>query len=250
MAKVSGIDAITFDCYGTLVDWRRGIAEYVHGITGDYAKSYAVVEEWIKEDMARVSSGYKPYGRIAAENLEMAMKRLGLEYRGKYGDGMVRSIPTWPPFPDTRGSLKRLKEMGYKLFIVSNMEGRILEKTIENLGLDVDGYYAAELAGVYKPNPKVLFGAYRRFGIPFWKGLHVSSSIDYDIRPAMVLGVRTAWVNRYGEPEPEEGIATEYIVGSLEELADELGSGSEGRNLEGWLERGGMLARREDGMFG
>lgn len=236
MVKISGIDAITFDCYGTLVDWRRGIAEYVYGMVSDHAMAYAVTEEWIKEDITRVSSGYKPYSQIAAENLEEAMRRLGIEYRREYGDGITESIPTWPLFPDTKGSLERLKEIGYKLFIISNMESRILEKTIENSGLDVDGYYAAEMAKVYKPNPRVLFGAYKRFGIPIWRGLHVSSSIDHDIRPAMVLGLKTAWVNRYGEPEPEEGIATEYIVGSLEELADALGSGNEGRSLEGWLE--------------
>jgi len=231
MDKPHGIEALSFDCYGTLVDWRRGIADYVKQITGSYEAAFTILYEWLREDIARVSRGYKPYSVIVAENLKAAMKKLGFEYKEEYGRELAESIPEWPLFPDTKKSLERLKEMEYKLYVVSNIENRLLEKTLDRMGVEFDGYYTAEMAGVYKPNPRVLFNAYKSFGVPVWRGLHVSSSIDYDIRPAMVLGLRTAWINRYGEPEPEEGIAAEYIAGSLEELVEELAAGSEGRDL-------------------
>lgn len=219
-----------------MVDWREGLWGFMVDLLGDEELASKAVEEWLRNDLLRVSQGpYRPYKTIVVESLRSALKVVGAEYKDEYGLRLIESIGEWPPFGDTRAGIERLREHGFKVYIVSNIDNDVLERTLGNIGVEFDGYYTAEMAKAYKPNPAVIFNAYKKFGVPVWRGLHVSSSLEYDLRPAIVIGLKTAWVNRYGEPEPEEGIAVDYIASNLEELVEEVVSGSGGRDLSGWL---------------
>lgn len=236
MAKLPWVDAVSIEPCGAIIDCRGGLEEYLRAALGDERLASGVASR----AMHIARSIQAPYGARMMLGLRAAME-LGAEgapgYSEELGRGLVESIPGWSVFPDSAEGISLLRESGYRVILVSGLEEWILRAFVGGSGISVDAVYGAGSEGPFKPNPRALFTAYRDAGIPIWRGLHAGQDIDEDVRPAMVLGLRTAWVNRYGEEEPEEGIASEYIVGSLGELAEQLSEGRGGRDLDGWLRR-------------
>ncbi|MGC9116913.1 MAG: HAD family hydrolase [Conexivisphaera sp.] len=236
MAKLPWIDMVSLEPCGVVIDCRGGLRDYVASKLGDAE----LAAELTTRAFAAARSISAPYGSRLAGGLKVAMELSGSGdlYSEEIGRGLVESMTEWAIFPDSKDGLALLRESGYRVAIISGIEGWILERILESHGISVDSVRGSDPSGPHKPSPRVIFSAYKEAGVPIWRGLHAGSDVEEDIRPAIVLGLRTAWVNRYGDEEPEEGIASEYIVGSLGELADQLAEGDEGRNLDGWLEGG------------
>jgi len=131
------------------------------------------------------------------------------------------SVPSWPLFPDTLSSLAELRSKGYKLHILSNVDRDLLEGTIRNSGIAVDGYVTAEDTRSYKPAPGHWEAFMRRSGAKRDEILHVAQSIFHDILPTQSLGIASAWVNRYDGPLPSDAHPS-YIVDGLKSLAQVL----------------------------
>ena len=209
---------LTFDCYGTLVDWRKGIETNL----GDplrkngLASGVSVFPLYVKFE-AEEEGQYRSYREILRDTAVKVAKHLKVSIAEKEARMFAASVPSWPPFGDTVQSLKELGERGYKRVILSNIDKDILKETIHQNSLDVDGYITAEDVGSYKPS----LGHWNRFFDLYRTTkettLHVAQSIFHDIIPCTKLGISTAWINRYSEAVPA-GINPTYILGDLKGL--------------------------------
>jgi 2-haloalkanoic acid dehalogenase type II len=214
------IKAITFDCYGTLIDWEKGIRDYVTPIL---ARSRITPEEWLErweKIQFQMLTPYRPYREILARSYDATMQHFGIEAFVDAGPGLARALGDWPPFPDTTRALKRLARK-YRLAIVSNIDRDLLADTVGHLQAPFSCLVTAEEARAYKPDPRVLQLALERLGLPAPSVLHAGFGWKYDLAPARRLGMGACFVNR-GQVSVDEPRDVE--VPSLEALADLMGT--------------------------
>lgn len=186
---------VSFDLYGTLVDWRSSIGSYIAHILGP-----GYVDLFFQCDLESVSKldGYKPYSEILSECLKKVFKDAGRPWRDLYGEALIIAFAKSPPFPDTLVGLMLLKEKGVETAIISNTEKRLIRITLAGMEHLVDRVVTAEDIGVYKPNREAFIRAYRVFGIDHSQAIHVSAYPQYDLEAARSLGIRAVHLNRYG----------------------------------------------------
>ena len=218
---ISGLSAITFDCYGTLVDWEMGISAYLTRLLKEKRVLVDVSEilrarEDIEFEM--IQATYKPYREILALSLKEAFYRLSIPYGDQDGEQLAESVPDWPPFAETKTALEKLCESA-SLAIISNIDNDIIKKTRERLGVKFQVVVTAQDAKAYKPNTAPFDLALRRLNCKPKDTLHVSSGFKYDIPPARKLGFRTAWINRKQEKAKGQ---VDYEFPSLTELANNV----------------------------
>ncbi len=209
------IKYVTFDCYGTLFDWRHGIGsvlEYVLREPRDVA-----LREFFKVERTIITRpGFRRYSDVLKDVLKELMRRKGLQYREVYGEALVVGFAKSPPFPDLVPGLKALRLAGYGVAIISNTERRLIEVTLSGVDKLIDNVITAEDLGRYKPDEEAFVRALKLLGVKADEVVHVSAYTYYDLIPASKLGIRTVLVDRgYGE---EWGLK----VLSLEELASML----------------------------
>ncbi|MCS7351104.1 MAG: haloacid dehalogenase type II [Anaerolineae bacterium] len=198
---------LTFDCYGTLIDWQAGIAEHL----GDILRQHGVdpaPEELLRiyvEEEHRLESGpYRRYREILAESARAAASRFGVRISNAEAQAFADSLPDWPPFPDTVDGLKAFGVMGFRRVILSNVDRDLLAETIRRHGLEVDGAITAEDTRTYKPNPRHWLAFCSRYTARREEVLHIAQSLLHDIRPALRLKLDCVWLNRYREPLPAD----------------------------------------------
>jgi 2-haloacid dehalogenase len=225
------ISALTFDCYGTLVDWETGILATLKDVLSrhdvepppdsDLLTMYAEVE-------ARQEEGdYQPYRDVLACVMISIASDCGVSNLPEDDqDELAESLPRWPVFPDTTPFL-RAAASKFKLCICSNIDDDLFEGTRRALGAPVDFVVTAERCGSYKPNPRHFELALDILQLPSGRVLHVAESRRHDIEPAKKLGFQTCWVNRHkARPGPSasgQGHATPDLeVASLAELGERL----------------------------
>jgi 2-haloalkanoic acid dehalogenase type II len=197
----------TFDCYGTLVDWEGGVAAFLYDKAlrsrdADLVPGRVLGERWEAIQFQLVRGEYRRYRDILAESLRLLCQERGWPYDEGDAKAMVRAIRSWQPFPDTRPALRRVRDAGIRLVIVSNTDRDILEHSLRQLEVPFDDFVTAEDARAYKPSERVFAHALERIGEPPESVLHVAFGFKYDIGPAGRAGMRTAWVNRHAEPPP------------------------------------------------
>ena len=206
----------TFDCYGTLVDWNAGIRAELARVFGDdradeLLDRYHEVEPKIqREDPA------KPYRDVLTET----MRRLGAADSDP--TGLTRSLPDWPPFPETQAALFEAHDDGWKLAILSNTDRDLLDATLERLGAPIDHSVVAGEIGSYKPAHRHWERFFEQTDADRERCVHVAQSHFHDIVPATELGLRTIWINRLGErgePPPTREL---HDLTRLTETLDEL----------------------------
>ncbi|KPK81742.1 MAG: hypothetical protein AMS25_05145 [Gemmatimonas sp. SM23_52] len=217
-------DTVTFDCYGTLVDWETGIAQAfltaaaADGLALEPAEvisAYHVVEP-------KVEAGpYRPYRDVLAETALRVAERLGWPLTPGRAGFMVNSLPDWPVFPDTRPALERIKSR-FKIAILSNIDDDLLAATLQRIGVDFDWAVTARQTRSYKPAPGHFHEAIRKVGGQRQRLLHAAQSLFHDVRPACELGLSVVWVNRKAEAR-DEGLRPLCDVADLTGLADWLG---------------------------
>ena len=222
---------LTFDCYGTLVDWRRGIEEALASAFGSLPMGgEEIMRRYVRAESEEESS-YRRYREVLASTATRLAEEFGIDLDAGGARRFAGSVPSWPAFRDTATSLKRLGGLGYKRYVLSNVDSDLLEQTISRAGLEVDGYVTAEDVRSYKPQPGHWLRFMAKTGAKKEETLHVAQSVFHDIIPAGKLGLASAWVNRYREPRPE-GIRPLYVCDDLQSLVDILGRRRKGdRNL-------------------
>ena len=215
-------DLITFDCYGTLIDWESGIinAFQSEALAGgvslnpaDIAAAY-MIEEPIVE-----SGPYQPYREVLANTALAVAVRLGWKLEPERASFLAESVARWRPFPDTNAALEKLASR-YSLGILSNIDDDILAQTIEQFSVRFDLIVTAAQVESYKPGHAHFLEAIKRGNGK--RILHAAQSYFHDVVPASALGVPAAWVNRRHERADEGGPAPTYEVNTLSELAGVL----------------------------
>ena len=218
-------DLITFDCYGTLIDWNEGILAALSGEArrqGMQVDENAILVAYHAAEPRVQAAAYRAYRDVLAElEAEVAVE---LGWRPPELPGyLAQSLPSWRPFPETNRALNRLAGAGFALGILSNIDDDLLAGTRQHLDVDFDLLVTAEQVRSYKPAPHHFNRALEYLGGERDGLLHVAQSYFHDVRPACTLGIRTVWVNRLQEEVPAGGPRPLAIVADLDEAVAWVG---------------------------
>jgi 2-haloacid dehalogenase len=189
---------LTFDCYGTLIDWETGILNALHPLVAQHgvAASDEQLLRLYTQYEAEVESGpYRSYRRILEEVTERIAGALGFTPTAEEREALPASVGQWPPFADTVEALGRLQTR-YRLVILSNIDDDLFAATQQRLGVSFDEIITAQQVGSYKPAHGHFLAATGRLGVPREAILHVAQSLYHDHVPAQELGFASVWVNR------------------------------------------------------
>jgi 2-haloacid dehalogenase len=198
MIDYDSFELLTFDCYGTLIDWENGILGVLqpllvnHGMIiedDDILATYAKIESAIE------SGPYKPYASVLRELLASLAEQFGFCPNPTELNCLVDSLPDWPTFGDTVGSLEKLKSK-YKLGIISNIDDELFAASNRRLKVEFDYVITARQVEAYKPSLKLFERALEVVALPKQKILHVAQSLFHDHVPAQQFGLQTVWINR------------------------------------------------------
>lgn len=214
-------DVVTFDCYGTLIDWEGGISgAFAKAVaeTGGRLDAHQVLEAYEKIEATVEAERYRSYRDVLTESTRRVARQLGWALPEARAGFLADSLPFWIPFPDTNAALERLFRAGYQLGILSNVDDDLLAGTRKHFTVPFDLIVTAQQVGSYKPAAGHFVTARERLGAKRW--LHAAQSHFHDVTPARRHGVPVAWINRKhqvrGEPRPDRELHT------LAELADWL----------------------------
>jgi 2-haloacid dehalogenase len=226
MLDFNRFEVLTFDCYGTLVNWEAGILPALHRILSAHGKSIddaTLLKLYGDFELRSEQGAFRPYREV----LESVVRQFATEFLFTPSAEEVRSLPdslsTWKPWPDTVAALRQLKSR-FRLAILSNVDDDLFAATRPQLGVDFDEVITAQQAQAYKPSLKLFKLALSRIHAPAHRVLHVGQSIYHDVVPAQLLGLATVWVNR---PSARPGVGAvkaaeatpDLTVSSLAELA-------------------------------
>ncbi len=236
--KITDFEALSFDCYGTLIDWEAGIGSVLR----DWADRRGL--EITTEDLLVAYAGQEaeaarnhptdPYPSILSRAMRALGKQLDAEVSFDDSHALATSVPNWPAFPDSAEALQRLAKHS-KLIIVSNIDNESFAASNEKLDVTFDAVITAEDVGSYKPAPAHFDSLDHRvdtMGIPRDKLLHVAQSLFHDHVPAKGRGMTTVWINRRhadpgwgATPNPQADVTPNWTFTSMAEFADAVESG-------------------------
>lgn len=191
-------ECLSFDCYGTLIDWETGIwsalrpileAHDVEVSRDDLLTLYAKAETEIE------AGPYRLYREVLKGVLSKMAGQLGFEPSQGELESFSLSVMNWPAFPDSPQSLRALA-IPYRLIILSNIDDDLFGFSQKLLGVEFDHVFTAQQIGSYKPSPRNFEYLIQQAGVAQHKILHVAQSLFHDIAPAKDMGLPTVWVNR------------------------------------------------------
>jgi 2-haloacid dehalogenase len=222
-------DALTFDCYGTLIDWERGILDALHTAFGRSAPAdpQSLLELFAATESATQTGPFRPYRSILVQVVLSMGSELGVVVGSQAAEDFAASVPRWPAFADSVESLRSLSSR-YRLAIVSNVDDDLFAGSAARLGVAFDEVVTAQQVRSYKPAPDHFHEVLRRLALPRDRVLHVAQSLFHDIAPARELGLTTVWVNRRagregGGATPPNGASPDFEVPDLRTLIGLLG---------------------------
>jgi 2-haloacid dehalogenase len=197
--RIDGYDAITFDCYGTLIDWETGLTAYLRPLIE--AHDVHAVDDFLLEFFGRTEASlqagpYRSYRKTLEAVLTALGQRLGFRSSAAALAGFPDSIGDWLPFPDTIAALEALAGR-FRLAVISNIDDDLFDLTQARLGIAFDHVVTAAQVQAYKPDPRPFLTAIDRIGVAKARILHVAQSPFHDIAPATALGIDTVWIDRH-----------------------------------------------------
>ena len=205
---------LTFDCFGTLIDWRHGIRTtgelLFPGHGPEFLDAYIGLEAEVEE------GPFKRYRAVLIETTRRAATQLGLDLKPDDTTALVSTIPYWPPFRDVGPALAELRKDGWKFALLTNCDRDIIALTQRRLPASFDAVVTAEDVSAYKPSPAHFRLFQSTFGSSADAWIHVAQSYFHDITPTHELGIARIWVNRQGEKD-DPSIA-DAVIGGLTEL--------------------------------
>lgn len=198
MLDFSRFEILTFDCYGTLINWEAGLLKALHAILTAHSKKVddaTLLELYGEIEQQAEQPPFQPYREVLASVARQFGVELGFSPTADEIQSVAASLPTWRPWPDTVAALQRLKTR-FRLAILSNIDDDLFERTRPQLEVAFDEVVTAQQAQAYKPSLRLFELALTRINAPAHRVLHVGQSIYHDVIPAQALGLATAWVNR------------------------------------------------------
>jgi 2-haloalkanoic acid dehalogenase type II len=215
-------DLITFDCYGTLIDWERGIADAFRSAAARDGLSLdrnEILAAYADNEHLVESEPYVSYEDVLRRTAVRVADRLGWSLDLERARFLPESLPSWTPFVDTNPALERLAGAGIRLGLLSNTDDDLLAETRKQFTVPFDLIVTAQQVHSYKPDPGHFVTARSRIGSTPW--LHAAESNFHDIVPANRLRIPNAWINRKGESARDGGVPTRELR-DLTGLADWL----------------------------
>ena len=224
--RLGPYDIITFDCYGTLIDWEGGISgAFLEAAAEDGVKlepgavlgAYGEIEPIVEAEM------YRSYREVLGETARRIAERFGWNISKDRARFLAESLPGWRPFPDTNAALERLAASGLKFGVLSNVDDELLAGTLKHFTVDFDLLVTAQQLRSYKPAFEHFQEARKRLeaaGTTGW--LHAAQSYFHDVVPSVALGIPVAWINRKGEA-PSGEARPDKEFSTLADLAEWLG---------------------------
>jgi 2-haloacid dehalogenase len=192
--KIADYKTLSFDCYGTLIDWECGILGYLQPLFESF--DVHVIDEWVLEVFAELEPEVQALGgtyrAVLSEILQRYGKRLGFTPSEVDLNCFGASIEYWPPFPDTKAALRKLQDH-FKLVALSNIDDELFEFSAAAMGNPFTTLISAQRVGAYKPDRRMFEALLSEAEAPI---LHVAQSRFHDIKPASELGLDTVWINR------------------------------------------------------
>jgi 2-haloacid dehalogenase len=206
----------TFDCYGTLIDWNGGIGRELERLFGADRASALLHRYHEVEPQVQREEPTRSYREV----LTLTLSRLG-DLPVAEHVALARSLPSWQPFPEVRGSLEDARARGWRLAILSNTDRDFIDASMEQIGVPFELAIVASEIGSYKPAHRHWEEFFSRTGADRAGHVHIGASLFHDVAPARELGLRSIWVNRLGEePRPQPDVELRSLSG----LADALDS--------------------------
>ncbi|MFF1946966.1 HAD family hydrolase [Rhodococcus qingshengii] len=208
---------LTFDCYGTLVDWRGGMTDALTSVAGPEAEG--LLEEYHRhEPDVQIGNPDWSYRAVLAEALRRAADVRGIDLDTDQLDVLGRTLPQWRVFPDTNRALTALRDAGFKLGILSNVDKPSLIRTIEGFDVGIDRVVTSSEIGSYKPALKHFSTFEELTGANKASWIHVACSWFHDVEPAHEYGIRSVYINR--ERTDHTGGPSSAILPDLVELPE------------------------------
>jgi len=191
-------EALTFDCYGTLIDWEAGLTAAfrpilaAHGIEHD---EEAVLQRYAGYEAAAEAGPYRRYRDVLADGLRGVLRESGAEPTSAEEAAFAGSVVEWPAFPDSGAALAALKTR-FHLGVITNCDDDLFAASNDRLGVEFDWVVTAQQVGSYKPDEANFHAAFERLGLPRERILHVAQSLFHDHVPAGRLGLTSVWIDR------------------------------------------------------
>lgn len=217
-------EALSFDCYGTLIDWEGGMRDALAGLlrsknlTLDVEKLLRRYGEIERETQ---QGPYRKYKEVLAIGVERTFREEGITLSPSESNIFVDTLPSWPKFPDTTEVLSQLKDRGYKLIILSNIDDDLIQASVRVIGVEFDGIITAEQVGSYKPSHNHWNRMLESFRLAKEQVLHVAQSYVHDVTPAKEMSFNMAWINRKGQM-PGGSVRPDHELPDLRGLLDML----------------------------
>ncbi|WP_410670257.1 HAD family hydrolase [Amycolatopsis sp. cmx-4-68] len=207
----------TFDCFGTLVDWRHGIATGIEllfpGRGVELLEVYNRIEPEVQAEVP-----VRRYREVLAESLRRTAAEAGLELLPDDASVLGAGLPYWPVFPDTRAALTGLREAGWRLALLTNCDRDLIGETQRRLAVPIDAIVTAEDVGQYKPGHAHFARFAASFGATPENWVHVAQSHFHDMVPAQALGIPRVWINR--RAESQDPSVADAVLPGLDELVE------------------------------
>jgi 2-haloacid dehalogenase len=237
--RLTEFQGMSFDCYGTLIDWEAGLARVLtpwarsagldlddEALLAAYSRHEAEAEE---------AYPHEEYPQILARSMRALGSELGSQVSPDDAERLARSVPDWPAFADSADALAALSRR-FKLIILSNVDRASFAASNQRLGVQFSAVITAQDVGSYKPSSRnfaALLSEASRLGIEDGKLLHVAQSLFHDHVPAQRAGLRTVWINRRtgrpgwgATPAPEVPVVPDWEFSSMAALAEAVAAES------------------------
>ncbi|MDI1287130.1 MAG: haloacid dehalogenase type II [Reyranella sp.] len=197
-------NTITFDFYGTLVQWHEGVEAAFREILVRHGKPAADPAPLIHAFHAegrrlRDTPPWKPYRQVLRGSLRFALNQDGRAMCADDVAGLITRLSALPAHPDVPAALAAFRQKGFRLAAISNTDDDLISGSLPSLGLALDAVITAQQARAYKPDPRLFVFAHAALGVTPAEVIHVAASQPLDMAVCKALGLRAFWVNRRGE---------------------------------------------------
>jgi 2-haloalkanoic acid dehalogenase type II len=212
---------LTFDCYGTLIDWERGACRALRDIYG-YSQTRVtdadLIDLFLQSDARIIREDIFPYSNVLQRVAQSVAKSLGVRSDPGLEVLFAGSVPSWPPFEETNACLTWLAR-NYRLAVISNIDDRLLSQTIKRFAVQFDVLVTSEQTKSYKPNRAIFERAVERIGEHPGRITHIAEG-RCEATPARALGMQSIWVNRSPRSDDGSKAQPDAVVTNLTEIVE------------------------------
>ncbi|NBB09923.1 haloacid dehalogenase type II [Pseudomonas sp. SLFW] len=218
---------ITFDCYGTLIQWDEGLLSYVRELLERKGSATLDTDAFITiydrhEHRLEQPPPHQSFADISRQSMALTLDELGLPCEPEDAEGLIRRIGQMPPFPEVLAALKWLKDQGFQLCIVSNTDDDIIAGNVAQLDGHIDRVITAQQAQAYKPNHQLFLHAHQQLGVGIDEVLHICASPHLDLEAAKSMGFRCVWIDRGTKRKPLTDYTPDATLPDLSRVPDYL----------------------------